>query len=150
MRKKAFTFTEFLLVISLLGIFAVIAVPRLNFALVSRQKVDYLARKIVTDLRRTRELAISNAANNSNGFALNMLGSAPYATYEIANLSDLAVVESHTIDSSLNCIGGAVFRFGPLGNLLTGSDTQLTVTAEGKSFTITIIPATGGVQCVEN
>ncbi len=150
MRKKAFTLTELLLVVTLLGIFAVIAVPRLNLALMPRKKTDYLARKIVTDLRRTRELAISNAANNSNGFALNMLGSAPYATYEIANLSNSAVVDSQTIDLSLDCTGGAVFGFGPFGNLLTGSDTQLTISAEGKSFTITIIPATGAVRCAEN
>ena len=149
-QRRAFTLIELILIVIFIGAFAAISIPRLNFAIISRNKADVVARKIVTDLRRTRRLAISDAANNTDGFALNMTGSAPYSAYEIVNLKTSATVDSHTIDSTISCSGGNEFNFGPLGNLKIGSGTELTVAAEGKSFTITIIPATGIVKCVEN
>ncbi len=149
-RKKAFTFAEMILVVLLLGIMAYIAVPKLPFALVRRQKADTVARKTITDLRLARRLAVSDAAVNISGYALNMTGGSPYSGYRIVNLDTSQVVDSHSIDSEVSCTGGASFKFGPLGNLLAGSDTGLTVSSEGKTFTITIVSATGAVKCVEN
>ncbi len=134
----------------LVGIIAMITVPRLNFAAIPKQKAHCTARKIVTDLRRTRRLAISDAANNTEGFRLRMLGGPGYTAYEIVNLNTSVMVDSHTIDSDVSCTGGTTFDFGPLGNLKTGSGTELIVGAEGKHITITIITATGAVQCVDN
>ncbi len=149
-RPKAFTLVELLLIVVFLGILAAIAIPRLSFSTLSKQKADIIARKIVTDLRRTRRLAISNAAANPNGFALNMTGSSPYTGYEIENLNTAVTVDSHTIAPDVGCTGGDEFRFGPLGNLLSGSAHSLAVSANGKIFTISIISATGTVKCSEN
>jgi len=137
-KNTGYSLIELVVIVVLLGIIAAIALPRLNFSATSRQKADTIARKIVTDLRRTRSLAISDAANNTAGFALNMTASEPYSGYNIENLQTSETVDSHTIDSNINCTGGATFEFGPLGNLKAGSDTQLTVSASGKTFTITI------------
>lgn len=151
MRKpNAYTFVELIIILLFLGALAVIAVPKLNFSAIFKQQADCLARKIVTDLRRTRSLAISDAASNTDGFALNMTGSSPYTGYEIVKLDTEETVDSHTIDSDVSCTGGDEFQFGPLGNLLSGSDTQLTVSASPKTFTITITSATGMVKCAEN
>ena len=151
-KKAAFSLIELILIVAFIGIFAVIAVPRLNFAIISKQKADTVARKIVTDLRLTRRLAISDAANNTKGFELKMIGSVPYTGYEIENMDTHGTVASHTIDSSVavSCSSIGKFRFEPLGNLQTGSDSQIIVSAESKSFTITINSATGAVKCVEN
>ena len=151
-KREAFSLVELILIVAFLGIFAVIAVPRLNFAIISKQKADTFARKIVTDLRLTRRLAISDAANNTKGFELKMVGSPPYNTYEIKNVDTHATVASHTLDSgvSISCPTGIRFIFGPLGNLKSGSGTTLTMSTGGRSFTITIIPATGTIKCVEN
>lgn len=149
-RRKAFSLVELLLIVLFLGIFAAIAIPSLSFSALSKQKADIIARKIVTDLRRTRRLAISNAAANPNGFALNMTGSSPYTGYEIENLNTSVTIDSHTIDTDVSCAGGDEFSFGPLGNLLAGSDSSLTVSAHEKIFTISIISATGTVKCSEN
>ncbi len=149
-RKKAFSLMELVIVLVLLGIFAGIAVPRFNFALVSKKKAHCLTQKIVTDIRRTRSLAIVNAAENTAGFALNMIGPDPYTSYEIQNLDTSTTVDSHTIDSDISCTGGANFNFGPLGNLLSGSDTSVTISAQGDTFTITITSATGMVKYVKN
>ena len=151
-KYRAFSFVEVIIIVLFLGIFAAIAVPRLNRAAISKNKAQTTARKIVTDLRLTRRLAISNAANNTMGFELKMVDSVPYTTYEIENIDTHATVASHTLDSDVNIDSptGVRFMFGPLGNLKLGSATELTVSAEGKTFTITIIPATGAVKCVEN
>jgi Tfp pilus assembly protein FimT len=149
-KRRAYSLVELIIVVIFLGVTAAIAVPRLNFSTITKQKADTIAWKIVTDLRRTRSLAISNAANNTTGFALNMTGTAPYSGYEIQNLDTSAVVDSHSIDSNISCTGSNQFRFGPLGNLLTGSGNQLVVSASGKTFTITLATATGTVKCTEN
>lgn len=150
-KKSAFTLVEAIMVVAFLGIFAYIAIPRLNLAVISRYKAEGIARKIVTDLRLARSLAISDAASNTKGFNLNMVGASPYDSYDIENDDTNVIVATHTIDSDVTVAGSnKFFRFGPLGNLQTGSDPQLTVSADGKSFTITVLTATGIVKCVEN
>ncbi len=146
---NGYSIVEMIIVVLFIGILAAVAVPRINFAIVRKQKSDTIARKIVTDLRRVRALAVSDAASNTQGFTLRMTGAAPYAGYEIVNRDTAVVVDSHIIDSAISCTGGSSFDFGPLGNL-DGADTQLTVAADGRSFTITIVPATGAVKCAEN
>ena len=145
-----FSFAELILIVLILGVLAFVAVPKMQFATLRRQKADTVARKIATDLRLTRRLAITNAAENVEGYGLIMSGSSPYNGYEIENTATSEVVDSHSIDSEISCAGGKMFKFGPLGNLLNGSDTQLTVSSEGKSFTITIVSATGTVKCIDN
>ncbi len=148
-QKTAFTLIEVILVVLFLGIMAAIAIPRLSLSVSSKQKADCLAKKIVTDLRRTRGLAISNAAVNTAGFKLVMVGS-PYTSYNIVDANSDETVDSHTIDSAVDCTGGDGFEFGPLGNLLSESDTQLVISADEKTFTIEITLATGMVKCTEN
>ena len=149
-KRAAYSLVELVIVVVFLGIITAIAVPRFNFSAISKQRAETLAWKIVTDLRRTRSLAISNAANNTAGFALNMTGSAPYTGYEIQNLDTSATIDSHSIDSGINCTGGNQFKFGPLGNLSVGSDKQLTISDSGKTFTLDITAATGMIKCTEN
>jgi Tfp pilus assembly protein FimT len=150
-KKAAFSLVELFIVVIFLGIFAVIAVPRLNFSIVTKQRAETVARKVVTDLRLTREYAISNAANNSNGYEMKMVGSVPYNAYEIENVDTHETVYSYsTGDITISCPNGHKFKFGPLGELTSGSATELSVSAEGKSFTITVNSATGMVKCVEN
>jgi Tfp pilus assembly protein FimT len=150
-RRAAFSLAELMMIVVFLGVFAYIAVPRFNLAVVSRYKAEGIAKKIATDLRLTRGLAISDAATNTKGFNLNMVGANPYGSYEIENDDTNVTVATHTIDSAVTVAGvNKFFKFQPLGNLQTGSDLQLTVSAEGKSFTITVISATGVVKYVEN
>ena len=153
-QKTAFSFVELIIIVGFLGIFAFIAVPRFNYALISKQTVETTARKIVTDLRLTRRLAISDAANNpTDGFGIEFLGPlSSFTSYEIWNRSTFEEVNSQSIDPDVTVSSNTsrYFRFGPLGTLLAGSDTQIIVSAEGRSFTITINPATGMIKCVEN
>jgi Tfp pilus assembly protein FimT len=150
--KTAYSVIELIIFVLFLGIFAAISVPKMTFFIISKQKAETVANKIVTDLRRTRRLAISDAATNTDGFELNMTGVGPYTGYEIVNLNTSTTITNGTfsIDSDISCDGGENFQFGPLGNLKIGSGTQLTITDGEKIFTITITSATGMVKCTEN
>lgn len=149
-KKKAFTLIELILIVLLLGTISAICIPRLNFAAVSNQQAECLASKVVTALRRTRTLAITNAASNSVGFALNVVGAPPNRSYEIVNLDTGKTVDSYSINPGVSCTGGEQFKFGPSGNLSGGSDTVLNVSNGQIGFTITVVSATGMVKCTED
>ena len=112
--RSAYSLVELIIVAIFLGIFAAVAVPRINFAIISKQQADTVARKIVTDLRRTRTLAISDAADNTEGFELDMTGTSPYSGYEIKNIDTAEVVDTHTIASGISCTGGGYSNSAPL------------------------------------
>ena len=153
-KNRAFSFVEVMIVLLWIGILAAIAVPRLNFAIISKQRAENITRKVVTDLRLTRRLAISDAAVNTKGFQLKMVGPSPYTSYEIENVDTHVTVASHTLDPgvTITCPTGITFAFGPLGNLETGSgdEMEINISAEDRSFAITILAATGAVKCTEN
>ena len=152
MKKKSHgtSFVEVIVVLLFIGILTAIAVPRFSFSAVYKKSADTTARKLVTDLRRTRRLAITNAATNSAGFELKMTGPSPYDSYQINNLDTSQTLDTHTIDDRIDCTGGATFQFGPLGNLLGPSDDEVELSSNGETFTITVIPATGMIKCDEN
>jgi Tfp pilus assembly protein FimT len=147
-KRTAYSLAEMIVVVMILGALAFIAIPKLNFAALYHKQANAIAKKIATDLRRTRTLAISKAVNNPAGYRLQMVGSSPYTSYQIVDANSGTVLDSQTIDSPISCTGGSLFKFGPLGNLLTGSSaTPITVSSEGKTYTITVISATGIVEC---
>lgn len=148
--RRAYSFVELIVIVLIIGALAYVAVPKLQFATLNRQRADTVARRMVMDLMLTRRLAISDAANNTDGYALNMTGSEPYSGYEIKNSDTEEVVDTCSFDSQVSVSGGDEFRFGRLGGLVSGSDTQLTVSSSGKTYTVTIVSATGAVKCTEN
>jgi type II secretory pathway pseudopilin PulG len=147
-RNDGHTLIELIVIVMILGALAFVAVPRLSYAVLYRKQVDAVARKVVADLRRARRLAISDAATNTDGFALNRSG----ATFQIEDLSDSTIVQNSTftLDATISCSGGTSFQFGPLGNLKAGAGTQLVLSSSGKSFTIDVLPATGTIKCTPN
>jgi len=150
--RRAFSLVELMLIVVILGAFALVAIPRLDYAIVRGYEAEAAARKIVTDLRLTRNLAILNAATNNSGFELKAVGGAPYTAYQIENVATQATIASHTLDSSvsLSFPTGTSHVFGPLGNLKAGSGSGIVVSGDGRVFTITVDPATGTIKCAEN
>lgn len=147
-KRTAYSLAEMIIVVLILGAFAFIAIPRLNFTALHHEQASTIAKQIVTDLRRTRTLAISYAANNTKGYNLQMVGSSPYTSYQIVDANSGVTVATLAISSPISCTGGSLFQFGPLGNLLSGSSTTpITVSSETKTYTITVISATGIVEC---
>jgi hypothetical protein len=116
---------------------------------VRKGKAEAAAWEVVTALRRTRSLAISQAAENAVGYALCVNDSSGDTICEIVDLTDSSVVDSLSIDSAVTFSGGRRFEFDMLGAVKTSSDSELNVSAEGKSLAISIVPATGMVKCQE-
>ena len=147
-KSNAHTLIELIIIVAMLAVLAFIAIPRLQFSTLYRKQADTVARKIVTDLRRTRQLAISNAVTNSSGYALNITSS---TTYEIVDGNGAPIPNgTFSIDPPVSCSGGTNFRFGPLGSLTVYDSNQLIVSAGERSFKISITTATGMIKCAEN
>lgn len=145
LRKKGFTLVEALLVLMFIAAMTVIAVPRMNFGFVNDTTAEAQSRRIATALRRTRRMAISDAAQNNSGYALRISDN----SYQIINLQNSQTVDTKEIEGNITITGSDEFRFGHLGNLLNPSDNQLTVSSSDKSFSVTVTPATGMVKCSE-
>jgi prepilin-type N-terminal cleavage/methylation domain-containing protein len=145
-KKSGFTLAELIIVVLIIGVMTFIAVPRIGYSIITGSKAQTNAQKIAAAIRETRSLAIANAATNSQGFTLNMTGSGSYTGYQIVNLATSDVNETGSIAQGVSCTGADDFRFGPLGNRLTDTDS-LTISAGGKTFIISVTSATGMVRC---
>jgi Tfp pilus assembly protein FimT len=156
--RRAATLAELMVIVVILGVFAAIAVPRLNYAIIRRYKAETTAKKIVAVLRRVRGLALANGATNTVGYSLAMSppeGAAVRTFYRIRNLDTGVVLDQYTFDPDVSVWSDKMgIRFGPLGNLNEagggGYPTEIRVSAEGKIFTIGFVRATGTITCVEN
>ena len=149
-RPSGFSLLEIIFVLLILGIIAALCIPRFQMGAVSRQSGKTLARQIAADLRYTRQLALTHAAGNPQGYELVMTGAGSYSGYEIRNRQTASTIHTYPINPAVNCTGGSTFGFGPLGNLLGGGDTSLQISVEDESYTVTVISATGSVRCQKN
>lgn len=147
--ERAFSLVELVLVVALLAVIAAITVPRFGGDLLDQSAASAAAREVAADLRLCRSLAVSKAAVNSAGFALRMMGGEPYAGYEIVDRMTGAVVIAKSIPAGVACTGDGEFRFGPLGNLLAGSGTVLSLSGDGRIYVLRLAAATGSLKVEE-
>jgi len=145
MARTGHTLIECIVVVMILSVLALVAVPRLNLGVVRGAQTDAAARRLATDLRRTRMHAITQAANNPTGFALVISGAGPYG-YQIIDLRNSAMITSWSFPATVRCSGGWRFEFGPLGNLKEGSDTDARIYSDDRACELHIVPATGMVR----
>lgn len=136
--KHGLTLMEVLMVIVLLGIFALIAIPRFaNF-----KKLSYTtARQIVGDLRNTRSLAINTGITHQ--LKLFPAGG-PYTEYKIFDNSNSQIGDTQTIPNDVICTATTdTFSFNYLGSCNKGTDGSITLIGEGETYSIQIIGITG-------
>ncbi|MCU0914823.1 MAG: hypothetical protein MUC88_09700 [Planctomycetes bacterium] len=145
-RSDGHTLIEVATVVLVLAILACAAIPRLNFGAVRGAKIEAVVARLATDLRRTRAAALAGAARNPDGFVLALSGDDPCRNYQIVDRRSRAVLATGEIPPEVRCRGGRRFQFGPLGNLLNGSDTHLRLETEGRAYLLEIVPATGAVE----
>ncbi len=131
------------MVLVVLSIAMIISIPRISTSSIFTSHGRGLVERVVTDVRRTRMMAISSASENPKGYAL-------YATstgYEIRSLGtsiDVINTANQYFEwpSYVTCHPASI-QFGPLGNLLPTSDQQMNIRVENDSYVITVIPSTG-------
>ena len=93
-------------------------------------------------------MALRDAAENAKGFELQRIGT-PWTGYQIDNLDSHVTLDTRTFDSGITVNGGQKYDFGRLGNLTTGG-SAIVLSADGKTYTITFVAATGAVKCTES
>lgn len=149
MVRRGYSLAELIVVVAIMAVMAMVAVPRLSYGLVGKTKARTSAYRLVSALRKTRSLAIRDAATNSKGYTLSFTGSPPYAGYQIENEDKKEVIETVSLQSGIEVTisGSNKFTFEPLGNLKHGYDSQITVSGGGRSYTISFVPSTGAVKC---
>jgi prepilin-type N-terminal cleavage/methylation domain-containing protein len=148
-RTRAYSLVELLIVVVMLGVLALVAVPRMQFGAVGQRKAQATAWRLLSALRRTRSLAILQAVAHPDGFALHIVQDADGPHFDIVDIGGPAIVDSEKLDADVTYAGGDSFQFDSLGALKAGSDTSLTVSASGTTFQVTVVPATGLVRCEE-
>ncbi len=147
--SRAYTVVELVVVVAILAAMAWIAVPRLNFGLVQDRQAEITAWRIATVLRRTRSMAICDAATNSKGFLLRIRQTGPATWYEIVDQDSQDVVVSEDLDSDIALAGRTLFEFSPLGALKEANAPELTVSGDGRAFVVRVVPPTGMVTWSE-
>ena len=148
MRRTGHTLVELITVVLILSILACIAVPRLNLAAATGVTADAAARQIVTDLSAHMRRRHPARRPESDGVRPGDDRRGPYEGYRIIDLRDSAIVAAVDIPAGIRCDGGRRFEFGPLGNLRNGSDAELRIATDGKTYVVEVVPATGAVQWV--
>ncbi len=147
---RGHTLAELLVVVLILGALACVAVPRLSLEARDRRQAEVEARKIVSALRRTRSLAILQAATHPGGFALEIRRHGKATSYEILDLDNSAVVDSQALASGVRCQGHSRFCFNGLGALKESGRAFVDISLSDTTFAVTVTPSTGAVQCVKS
>ena len=138
--SDGYSLLEILLVVTIIGIFASVAVPYFGTGLMQRMNTYTTARQIASDLTYTRTLAV---AANKNHILRFYPAESPYTQYKIF-LSDGGEVQvGHTreIDGNIVCTGGREYTFEPLGNAT--ADGMLSVTSGTYQYDVKVIAVTG-------
>jgi prepilin-type N-terminal cleavage/methylation domain-containing protein len=151
MRKKGYTLTEVVVVVMVLGVMAAVAIPRLPFAAVHQSEARGEARRLVAELRRVRSMALRDAATNSKGFEMVMDSTGVCTGYDIDDLDSHDTLDTYVFDDDVTVTAGTnKYDFGPLGNLIKGEGTEITVAFDTVSLTISFVATTGAVILTEN
>lgn len=139
--RSGFTFIELLIIVVLIGVIASIAIPRFS----SNQRTAYTTvRKIVSDLRYTRGLAISSGEEYYLQF---VQVSGLYRQYIIRDSSDQPVpgIEIRIIPDNVTCtLTTDKFTFDYLGVCNSGSGTDTVTLNDGfETSSVIVVDMTG-------
>jgi len=145
-KVEGFTLVEAMIVVAVLGIIMAIALPRYGSATITKFRIENEARRIQSDLRLTRRLAITNGSD----YILEVTpASNVYKIYAGSIDPANQVGETRTIKSEITASGDDEFTFESLGNADAASGTTLSLTEGSIQYDITITIATGRVSIAE-
>lgn len=140
MRKIGYTLIEILFVVIVLAILAGIVIPRLGFEFTIKMKVKTAAQRLISDLRLTRRLAVTNNEN----YRLDV--DSTIKEYRIYDSGDTQVGATRSIDSNITISADKDFIFESLGNASVSSDISISLSAGGNQADIAVTTATGMIS----
>jgi len=135
--KKTYTLIEILFVVLVLGLLASITLPRFGGEFMDKMKVKTQGQKLISDLRRTRSLSITN--NSDYTLTINSVSN-QYAVYDSGGSQ---IGETKNFDSSVSLSGDKSFTFESLGNASIASDIGVSLAMGAIQADISVTTATG-------
>jgi Tfp pilus assembly protein FimT len=146
--RAAFSLVELVVIVIFLGVLAMITIPRMNWALIKKHETEIQAREIVTDLRKTRQYAISHAAENPSGYRYELQGFFMFFNgYRIVDRRTNRVVDQGSFPNHMIVMANhPYFTFTPLGALQNVSGSQILVLADDRGYQINVNRITGRVS----
>ena len=139
--RYGFTMIEMMFVILIVAVLAGLALFRINIGGMTKTKLVDGAQRIVGDLRYTRSLAITNGAQYK------LIVDQDNDEYAIYDSDDDQIGLTKTVDSEITLSGNTEFIFELLGNASSGEN--LSLSAGGEQYDITIVAATGMISMEE-
>ncbi|MFC1717350.1 Tfp pilus assembly protein FimT/FimU [Candidatus Poribacteria bacterium] len=153
--EHGFTLIESTLVVIVVGLIAIIAVPKLLST--DKREVYIAAHQITADMRHARGLAIANAATDDDPYIVRFYpkggGSSYYGSYVILAPDD-STVKSMEIPDEVDCdiptgVGNWDISFNGLGSASVGGDIMTLDKAGSYTQSINVISATGRISIDE-
>jgi Tfp pilus assembly protein FimT len=140
--KRGFTLVEAMIIVALLGIIMAMILPR--FGGISERRLEMEARRIQTDLRLTRRLAITNGVN----YILKVYPlTNEYKIYRGSIADPNQVGETRTIKSEIAASGNDQFAFESAGN--ASAAATLVLTSGSYQYNVSVTAATGRVSIAQ-
>jgi len=138
--SDGYSLIEILLVVTIIGIFASVAVPYFGAGLLRRMDAYTTARQIASDLMYARTLAVTNNKDHILRF---YPVASPYNQYKIFSSDDGETQVGHTreVDDNVVWTGDREYTFEPLGNAT--ADATLSVTSGTYQYDVKVIAITG-------
>ncbi len=151
-RPRAFTLLELVMVAMIMGILAMITVPRMGNAY-ARHRADAAVHRVTTDLQFARRYAASTSASltvrfNTTTDTLRLMGVTGPNRYSGAYIISLADDPYGADLLSANFGGDADVIFDGFGRADSGGGVSLSVGGEGR--VLTLDADTGGITVAES
>jgi len=138
--KKSFTLVEVIFAITIMGILAAIVLPRFGKeGFVGSLALRTTTSQVASDIRYTRQLAITNPFNSTAGHYLISFNftAKEYKIYKDSISSQNQIGETKKISSGLTCSGTNQFDFYSLGNcVFTGTGLLLSLGTNQNRITV--------------
>jgi hypothetical protein len=139
--QSGVTLLEAIMLVAIVGMFTVMSIPRISST--DEQTARAVARRIIADMRYTRQLAISDADDYIVRFSPAEGAYTEYRILRVEGETEELVGQIKQIPVELTCTGPEEFTFTPLGSA-TG-DGVISLAGGGDQHDISVIAVTGRV-----
>lgn len=146
---RGFSLLELMAVLMLLGVLATVGISRMHRGTLLNMGGQGDARRVALDLHQAHRRAISSGDNHLVRFTLVSGKATRFAVYRRTGSGDVRMEAERTVADGVTIVPSAV------DNEFTFDGTSLAaysiaVTGSGKSWTVSVIPATGFIRVVQN
>ncbi len=146
-QRGGLSYLELTAVVTILGIVSVIAIGRLGPGAMYDLGSQTDARRLALDLLATQRAAIATGANHYLLFVNSGGSLRSYQRYRVQTGGDVAVDESRAFTSGLTVTGSSARAEFTFSGAALGAYVY-TLTAPGRRWQVTVVPATGAVRVV--